>query len=398
MAKFASYFVIGGLEASSGLIEEENSLRSDLADNPLERSYKPTILRHLPDTSSWSNYNPEALARLILPNGLRFCTDKEIRTLNPKSHSFVLTQETGEKCYGVSLVFYEEVKDINICHAVHTLQKMYTTEVEVVGGASSIRRTRNELRPRSAKTSTTTERSRSLPRHYQQSRLSSSTLDLSEASYDYRKSVLYVTKAIALILNEPLVFAAEKVLTTMQKYVNKNDYDLNILESLIYNLLHDIPLPSPGRSVRFWCLGEVIMLSMPKIPHEMEVFDFNFLEFFDIIGVENAVKLLMIVLLEHQVLVYSSELDKLMLVCECITSLMYPFKWPHVYVPILPPSLENFLDAPVPYIMGLLRPTTDVELYKHGSVGILDIDHGNSIFTTVYFLVFACWEMLPKGH
>ena len=62
-----------------------------------------------------------------------------------------------------------------------------------------------------------------------------------------------------------------------------------------------------------------------------------------------------LVLLEHQVLVYSSEFDKLMLVCESITTLMYPFKWPHVYVPILPPSLENFLDAPVPYIMGLLR-------------------------------------------
>lgn len=398
MAKFASYFIIGGLESSSGLIEEDNSgLRTDLGDNPLERSYKPAILRHLPDTSSWSNYNPEALARLILPNGLRFCTDKEIRTLNPKSHSFVLTQETGDKCYGVSLIFYEEVKDINICHAVHSLQKMYTIEVESVGGASSIRRARNEQRPRSAKTGGTTERSRSLPRHYQQSRLSNSTLDLSEASYDYRKSVLYVTKAIALILNEPLVFAAEKVLTTMQKYVKKNDYDLNILESLIYNLLHDIPLPSPGRSVRFWCLGEIIMLSMPKIPHEMEVFDYNFLEFFDIVGVENAVKLLMIVLLEHQVLVYSSEFDKLMLVCECITNLMYPFKWPHVYVPILPPSLENFLDAPVPYIMGLLRPTTDVELYKHGSVGILDIDHGNSIFTAfLYYVTMRLGNVLER--
>ena len=87
-----------------------------------------------------------------------------------------------------------------------------------------------------------------------------------------------------------------------------------------------------------------------------------------------------LVLLEHQVLVYSSEFDKLMLVCESITTLMYPFKWPHVYVPILPPSLENFLDAPVPYIMGLLRPTTDLELYKHGSVGILDIDHGKLVF------------------
>ena len=86
-----------------------------------------------------------------------------------------------------------------------------------------------------------------------------------------------------------------------------------------------------------------------------------------------------LVLLEHQVLVYSSEFDKLMLVCESITTLMYPFKWPHVYVPILPPSLENFLDAPVPYIMGLLRPTTDLELHKHGSVGILDIDHGKCV-------------------
>ena len=63
MAKFASYFVIGGLEASAGLEAEESSLRTDLGDNPLERSYKPAILRHLPDTSSWSNYNPEALAR-----------------------------------------------------------------------------------------------------------------------------------------------------------------------------------------------------------------------------------------------------------------------------------------------------------------------------------------------
>ena len=49
--------------------------------------------------------------RLILPNGLRFCTDKEIRTLVPKSHSFVLTKEDGEKSLGVSLIFYEEVRN-----------------------------------------------------------------------------------------------------------------------------------------------------------------------------------------------------------------------------------------------------------------------------------------------
>ena len=64
-------------------------------------------------------------------------------------------------------------------------------------------------------------------------------------------SIFFFFQAIALILNEPLVFAAEKVLQTMQKYVCKNDYDVTILESLVCNLLYDIPLPSPGRSVRY---------------------------------------------------------------------------------------------------------------------------------------------------
>lgn len=41
-----------------------------------------------------------------------------------------------------------------------------------------------------------------------------------------------------------------------------------------------------------------------------------------------------------------------MVVAEGVTSLLFPFSWPHVYVPILPASLHHFLDAPVPYLMG----------------------------------------------
>ena len=76
-----------------------------------------------------------------------------------------------------------------------------------------------------------------------------------------------------------------------------------MLEGLINNLLYDIPLPSPGRSVRFWCLGETAAISMPKTPHELPLFDYDLLEFFDILGVDNAIKLFICVLLENQVLV-----------------------------------------------------------------------------------------------
>ena len=45
--------------------------------------------------------------------------------------------------------------------------------------------------------------------------------------------------------------------------------------------------------------------------------------------------------------------DQLMLCAYCSTALVFPFSWHHVFVPILPASQRGFLDAPVPYIMGL---------------------------------------------
>ena len=48
-----------------------------------------------------------------------------------------------------------------------------------------------------------------------------------------------------------------------------------------------------------------------------------------------------------------TEYENLMICAQCCTALLFPFLWPHVFVPILPASQRGFLDAPVPYIMGL---------------------------------------------
>lgn len=50
---------------------------------------------------------------------------------------------------------------------------------------------------------------------------------------------------------------------------------------------------------------------------------------------------------------FCTDYQRLMTVAEGITTLLFPFQWQHVYVPILPASLLHFLDAPVPYLMGL---------------------------------------------
>ena len=130
-------------------------------------------------------------------------------------------------------------------------------------------------------------------------------LDRTGARYDYRKDSLYVSKSISLVTPHSFVNTSSKVLSSIYKFISRSDYDIHVLESFIYNLLYDIPLPSPGRSVRFWSLGSEAFISLPKEPDELPVFDYPLLDFFDILGVENALKLLTCVLLEHQVLVFS---------------------------------------------------------------------------------------------
>ena len=126
-------------------------------------------------------------------------------------------------------------------------------------------------------------------------------LDRTGARYDYRKDSLYVSKSISLVTPHSFVNTSSKVLSSIYKFISRSDYDIHVLESFIYNLLYDIPLPSPGRSVRFWSLGSEAFISLPKEPDELPVFDYPLLDFFDILGVENALKLLTCVLLGFSV-------------------------------------------------------------------------------------------------
>ncbi|GIY06237.1 hypothetical protein CEXT_746382 [Caerostris extrusa] len=69
-----------------------------------------------------------------------------------------------------------------------------------------------------------------------------------------------------------------------------------------------------------------------------------------------------------------------MVVAECIVALLFPFTWQHVYVPILPASLHHFLDAPVPYIMGLCWPKEErAQLSIPGEANLCLVDIDNQV-------------------
>jgi hypothetical protein len=55
-----------------------------------EKTYLFNCCRHYPDMTNWSHFNPEALSRLCLPQGLRFTNDR--KRYPPAWHPFVLTK------------------------------------------------------------------------------------------------------------------------------------------------------------------------------------------------------------------------------------------------------------------------------------------------------------------
>uniref|UniRef100_A0A0A9DIU0 UDENN domain-containing protein n=1 Tax=Arundo donax TaxID=35708 RepID=A0A0A9DIU0_ARUDO len=66
------------------------------------------------------------------------------------------------------------------------------------------------------------------------------------------------------------------------------------------------------------------------------------------------------VLLEKQIVIVCSNLGMLSASVLSIIPLIRPYQWQSLLIPVLPIDMMDFLDAPVPYIVGVQNKTTDV--------------------------------------
>lgn len=93
-------------------------------------------------------------------------------------------------------------------------------------------------------------------------------------------------------------------------------------------------------------------------------------------------------LMEKRVLVSASRYSTLLLACEGLRSLLYPFTWNYLYIPIIPFSLFFSLACPTPWFGGvhscyLYRAMS----YIHGNLDqtvVLDIDNNEIIAGSVF--------------
>lgn len=99
-------------------------------------------------------------------------------------------------------------------------------------------------------------------------------------------------------------------------------------------------------------------------------------------GTTGMLQLLACALLECSIVFVSDQYSALTNCAEGIRSLLKPFQWCHVYLPILPKSLLAYLECPTPFLAGIHTNYAHESIFpKSGSVAIANTETGMIYYT-----------------
>ncbi|KAG8379360.1 hypothetical protein BUALT_Bualt07G0080500 [Buddleja alternifolia] len=223
----------------------------------------------------------------------------------------------------------------------------------------------------------------------------------------------FADKCICLVSRAPIFRTLSDALEEIFLLCFSTTGSSKPLWEVIAFLVSNIPLPTPGKDrVLFAIENSLLAVEVPPkdgLPHA----DISFQPLVQCLDVDNLIKLFTAVLLERRVLLRSdkanmdfnslttvsrylmsandceSVISKLVsreddlipstdvlvpiyslltLVSEAICHLIYPFRWQHVYIPLLFFSGVDYIDAPTPYMMGLHSGVDTFGLVMDGDV------------------------------
>lgn len=163
------------------------------------------------------------------------------------------------------------------------------------------------------------------------------------------KVAVYVPKAICLSSHYPFLDNYSDLLRHIyQVSLSPSHFPL---EKLIANILQDLPEPDKGNTeVQYQLPNKVLTFARPG-PRAIWPLS-HCQQLFSLLKADAVVEIWSSLMLERQVLLHSSDPSVLTPIVLALTGLLYPYKWEHVLVPVLPDELSTFLETVVPYLMG----------------------------------------------
>lgn len=284
-----------------------NEIVKDLSKlhKPEELQFWPHLSDCYPDRTKYQNdfIFPEHLPTFVLPDG---CHPSTIQK-PPKFFTTVLTQANGNNLYGGCLQIYDESVEMKELHRI----------VNDSGYEGK------------------------LPRFLTHHDDAASTSD-----------IVFLPRCLILISHHPF-FDFFRVALRQLYRITLVEAPLPI-ERYIANLACEVPLPPQGKvKVELGITTEnVITIERPPI-NQLPMVNFSFRPLFASLSIGNILVVYSCLLEECKVVLLSQYTSLLCPVAEALLAALFPLEWQGLYIPLIPYSMIEILDAPVPFLVGI---------------------------------------------
>ena len=104
----------------------------------------------------------------------------------------------------------------------------------------------------------------------------------------------------------------------------------------------------------------------------------------EILGIDDLFLILSAILCENRIIIVATDMDTLSTAVHAAVALLRPFRWQHIFIPLLPSRLITYAASPVPFIIGVRRYLLPVLVKEALSdVIIVDADSGRVCWVCV---------------
>jgi hypothetical protein len=177
------------------------------------------------------------------------------------------------------------------------------------------------------------------------------------------KKNVFIPKCLVILSTYPYLTAFREYLTQLNRLTKSGDMVLPV-ERYILNFCSEIPAPPPGSfEVQTTMIDSVIKIWSPPSNMPVQWVSLPFGPLFECLDIDNIILVWHCIVLERQVLITSTQLSVLTLASEIFLSLLFPLKWSHAYIPLLPHFLIPILSAPMPFLCGIHKENLADALY-----------------------------------
>eukprot|EP00986_Skeletonema_menzelii_P008652 scaffold3743_cov155-Skeletonema_menzelii.AAC.7 len=256
----------------------------------------------------------------------------------PRIHHFVLTDSAGGKLYGTCLTVYEEFSnggddtsncddDISLLSEREEDQERANIEISIDGSPKVVRARRRS-------------------RHH----------------------TYYAPRVLCLLSTWPYLSAFRTYLTQLYRLATATSLMKAPIERYIQNICSEVPAPPPGSfEVKLSILDTQIRFWAPPADQPIPYVSLNYGVLFECLDIGNVLFVWYTLACERKILLVSSQLSLLTICAEILCSMLFPMRWSHLYIPVLPRFLTPMLDAPMPYLCGISR-----DIFPHAVADISD--------------------------